>query len=42
MMSVMSAGVHIPVHLDTDRPTKDVEFNEVRLPCPSLLVANQA
>ncbi|KAL7285319.1 LOW QUALITY PROTEIN: hypothetical protein ACG7TL_000414 [Trametes sanguinea] len=30
MMSVMpSSAVHIPMHLDTDRPTQDVEFSEV-------------
>lgn len=31
MMSVMPASsVHIPMHLDTERVHKDVEFNEVR------------
>ncbi|OSD03424.1 hypothetical protein PYCCODRAFT_1466810 [Trametes coccinea BRFM310] len=29
-MSVMpSSAVHIPMHLDTDRPTQDVEFSEL-------------
>ncbi len=30
MMSVMPAAVHIPMHLDTERVHKDVEFSEVR------------
>ncbi|EJF66708.1 hypothetical protein DICSQDRAFT_130961 [Dichomitus squalens LYAD-421 SS1] len=29
MMSVMPPSVHLQVHLDANRPTKDVEFNEL-------------